>query len=146
MQCRLRSRPHVAARVRLLLMCCSCPHCTSRDTGVCACELCTCAYHLNLVRCALRGCSPWCFVGKRRLDSAIKHAQRELGLVTPVHVQWSPWLLRPRLAVDKTKAVDKKESYTRWLGSAERFDGMVRAITAIGREDDVGITFESAPL
>jgi predicted DsbA family dithiol-disulfide isomerase/predicted GNAT family acetyltransferase len=84
---------------------------------------------------------PWCFIGKRKLDAAVR-VLTAAG-VANVQTRFHPWLLRPKLALNKTKFVNKKRSYLRlFKGSMERFDRMVQELSAIGRGNEVGIEFK----
>ena len=80
-----------------------------------------------------------CYIGKRRLDSAIKQLYDEDGL--DIVVKWHPWLLSPKL-IRRGLVVDKRTSYVKKLGSDARFHDMVKHFEAIGREDDVQINFD----
>ena len=74
------------------------------------------------------------------MESAI--SQIDIGDV-PVITRYRPWLLRPNLARDPTKYVDKRESYIKMFkGDVGRFNAMVKRITDIGLEDDVNIAFK----
>mgnify|MGYP002010056334 CR=1 FL=1 len=74
------------------------------------------------------------------MESAI--SQIDIGDV-PVITRYRPWLLRPNLAREPTKYVDKRESYIKMFkGDVGRFNAMVKRITDIGLEDDVNIAFK----
>ena len=52
-------------------------------------------------------------------------------------------MLRPNLAKEPTKYVDKSKSYIKMFkGNVGRFNAMVKRITDIGLEEDVDISFK----
>lgn len=78
---------------------------------------------------------PWCFIGKRRLDSAI----RQLPGGTTVQTRFHPWLLRPDMALHKQKTMNKKISYLKMFGGNEqKFLKMVAKLNMLGKEEGLG--------
>lgn len=75
---------------------------------------------------------PWCYLGKARLDKAIKSLPENVE----VAVQWRPFELDPTVPPE---GVDNQAMLAEKLGSAERRDEMHAQITALGKE--LGITF-----
>lgn len=61
--------------------------------------------------CAAAPCSPWCYVGKRRLEKAIAQYQDRLD----IEVQWLPYMLNPGAPVE---GADKMEMYNQKFGAA----------------------------
>ena len=47
---------------------------------------------------------PWCFIGKRRLESAITTADAKDGFDPEVRLRWRPYLLYPNIP---TEGVDR---------------------------------------
>ena len=80
-----------------------------------------------------------CYIGKRRLDSAIEQLHGEDGF--DVNVKWYPWILSPK-EIHRGRVVDKRTSYIKKLGSEAHFDAMVKQFKAMGSEDDVQIHFD----
>jgi predicted DsbA family dithiol-disulfide isomerase len=74
---------------------------------------------------------PWCFVGKRRLEGAL----RLLGSAAP-RVAWKPFQLNPGMPLE---GMDRREYRTRKFGSWERSQQLDAQIRAAGEE--VGIEF-----
>ncbi len=79
---------------------------------------------------------PWCFVGKRRVEAALR-LYRERGGAEP-KLTWHPFQLNPDMPPE---GVDRDEYVRRKFG-AERAGQVYGRITAVGRE--VGIPFDFA--
>ncbi len=79
---------------------------------------------------------PWCFVGKRRVEAALR-LYRERGGAEP-KLTWHPFQLNPDMPPE---GVDRDEYVRRKFG-AERAGQVYGRITAVGRE--VGIAFDFA--
>src|SRR3712207_4639559 len=75
---------------------------------------------------------PWCFVGKRRLESAIGL----LGDDAHVNVTWRPFQLNPTLP---REGIDRQEYRARKFGSLARSEALDAQVAAVGRE--VGLDF-----
>jgi predicted DsbA family dithiol-disulfide isomerase len=81
---------------------------------------------------------PWCFVGKRRLESALKlYRERNPDAAEP-KITWHPFQLNPDMPPE---GVDRDEYVRRKFG-AERAGQVYGRITAVGRE--IGIPFDFA--
>jgi len=80
---------------------------------------------------------PWCFVGKRRVEAAIKLAKTnpDFGEVE-FDVRWRPFQLRPN--TPKGKGINKIDMYLQNFGQAW-FESMVSRMKLIG--DSEGIKF-----
>lgn len=74
---------------------------------------------------------PWCFVGKRRLEEALKQ-RPDIAF----DVRWRPYQLDPLVPKE---GVDRKEYMRAKFGDGDRPKGMGDALRAIGTE--VGIPF-----
>lgn len=74
---------------------------------------------------------PWCYVGKRRLESAI---QQWKG--APVEVTWHPFQLDPTIP---EAGLDRVTYLTNKFGDLERTQAMTDRLTEVGAEE--GITF-----
>lgn len=74
---------------------------------------------------------PWCYVGKRRLETAL---QQWKGI--PVEVTWHPYQLDP--TIPKT-GLDRTTYLTNKFGDLERTKTMTDRLTEVGAEE--GITF-----
>ena len=75
---------------------------------------------------------PWCYVGKRRLEAAL----RELPAKTRVSVSWHPFQLNPDMPVE---GMNRMEYCTRKFGSWDRCEEMFVQISSVGKT--VGIDF-----
>jgi predicted DsbA family dithiol-disulfide isomerase len=79
---------------------------------------------------------PWCFIGKRRLESALRlYRERNPGSPEP-KVTWHPFQLNPDMPAG---GVDRDEYVKRKFG-AQRAGQVYGRITAIGKQ--VGIRFD----
>jgi predicted DsbA family dithiol-disulfide isomerase len=75
---------------------------------------------------------PWCYVGKRRLEAALKQWKG-----APVEVKWHPYQLDPSM---RPEGMDRNTYLTNKFGSVERFQEMMDRLTDVGRT--VGIEFD----
>ena len=79
---------------------------------------------------------PWCYIGKRRLESAIAQLREEEPDL-PFEVRWHPFQLNPDLPA---QGVDRKAYLQAKFGGAERAKQVYERVTAAGRS--VGIPFD----
>jgi predicted DsbA family dithiol-disulfide isomerase len=75
---------------------------------------------------------PWCYIGKRRLEAAL----RELPPGTDVAVSWHPFQLNPGMP---PQGMDRNEYRLRKFGDPERCRGLDAQLTEVGKS--VGIDF-----
>jgi len=78
---------------------------------------------------------PFCFVGKRSLEKAIKESQQQHGSAFDVDVRWHPFQLNENLPLS---GVNKREAYIKKMG-AERAKKMEPYMINVGRQ--AGIEF-----
>lgn len=81
---------------------------------------------------------PWCFVGKRRLEAALRSVP-QLSVV----VRWHPFQLDaslPKTGKDRRQYLDDK------FGGAARADAFYDQIRAAGREEGIPFAFEDIAL
>jgi len=74
---------------------------------------------------------PWCYVGKRRLESALAEWDG-----TPVVVEWHPFQLDPTIPAE---GLSRKEYLINKFGSLERIQPMIDNLELAGK--DLGIEF-----
>ncbi len=77
---------------------------------------------------------PWCWIGKRRLETALTH---ERGIAERLDVRWRPWQLAPGLP---TEGVDRRAYYERKFPDADRRRAIESHLLAEG--ETVGIRFD----
>lgn len=78
---------------------------------------------------------PWCYVGKRRLDEAIRQVEERLE----VEVHWHPFQLNPELPPEGREW----EAYARErFGSLERIRETQERLVGLGREVDIPFAFD----
>ncbi len=75
---------------------------------------------------------PWCYIGKRRLEAALKKWKG-----APVQVSWHPYQLDPSM---RPEGMDRDTYLTNKFGSVERVQAMTDRLIAIGKT--VGIEFD----
>ncbi|UVT15214.1 MAG: DsbA family oxidoreductase [Nitrospira sp.] len=78
---------------------------------------------------------PWCYVGKRRLERALK----EWGDESPVDVKWKPFQLNPTMpknGMDRTIYLQTK------FGSLDRFREMEQRLLKAGNQEEIPFAFE----
>ena len=73
---------------------------------------------------------PWCFVGKRRLEKAIKL----LGDSVDVKVTWRPFQLNPWMPKE---GIDRQEYRRAKFGSMERSQQLDARLVAVGASEDI---------
>jgi len=74
---------------------------------------------------------PWCYVGKRRLETALRQWKG-----APVEVTWHPFQLDPTIP---ESGFDRDTYLTNKFGDLERTKAMTERLTEVG--EDEGITF-----
>lgn len=74
---------------------------------------------------------PWCYVGKRRLESALAEWDG-----APVEVEWHPFQLDPTIPAE---GMSRKEYLINKFGSLERIQPMIDSLEMAGKE--LGIDF-----
>ncbi len=74
---------------------------------------------------------PWCYIGKRRLEAALRELPRRAASVS-----WHPFQLNPDMP---REGMDRKDYCTRKFGSWDRCLEMYAQISAVGKT--VGIEF-----
>ena len=74
---------------------------------------------------------PWCYIGKRRIENALKLVED-----VPVEVHWRPFFLNPWVP---REGISREEYLTTKFGSVEAYKGIAgRVVTAAGEE---GLTY-----
>ena len=79
---------------------------------------------------------PWCFIGKRRFETAIAALQAD-GLASDLEVVVRPFQLDPTAPVDETTPVSI--AYAKKFGGPEKAEAILRHVTEVAAAD--GITF-----
>ncbi len=79
---------------------------------------------------------PWCFIGKRRLESALRLYRERSPLAAEPKVTWHPFQLNPDMPAE---GVDRDEYVKRKFG-AGRAGQVYGRVTAVGKQ--VGIPFD----
>ena len=74
---------------------------------------------------------PWCYVGKRRIEAAIKDWKG-----VPIEIEWHPYQLDPTIPAE---GMSRKDYLINKFGSLERIQPMIDNLETVGKE--VGIAF-----
>ena len=82
---------------------------------------------------------PWCFIGKRRLETAIK-ALRGREPALDIAVRWHPFQLNPELPRD---GISRRRYVETKFGGPERAAEIYARITAAGATVDVPFAFDA---
>jgi predicted DsbA family dithiol-disulfide isomerase len=78
---------------------------------------------------------PWCYVGKRRLERALKEWRDDVG----VEVKWRPFQLNPTMPKD---GMDRTAYLTAKFGSLDAFKEMEHHLLEAGRAEQIPFAFE----
>ena len=76
---------------------------------------------------------PWCYIGKRRIESALQEWKG-----APVEINWHPFQLDPTIAKE---GIDRNTYLTNKFGDLERTHEMTDRITAVGQEEGIQFNF-----
>jgi predicted DsbA family dithiol-disulfide isomerase len=82
---------------------------------------------------------PWCYIGKRRLEAAL----RQLPTGTAVSVSWHPFQLNPDMP---PQGMDRKEYCTRKFGSWAKCEELFARISEAGETVGIDFHFERQPI
>jgi predicted DsbA family dithiol-disulfide isomerase len=82
---------------------------------------------------------PWCFIGKRRLETAL----REFPYADEVEVEWRSFELDPRAPRVRDKSLTHNERLAKKYGmSVERAEAMNARLVGIAQEEGLAFDFE----
>ena len=77
---------------------------------------------------------PWCYIGKRRLEAAIKRAG------TAVDIHWRPFQLDPSVP---PAGLDRRAYLERKFGSREKVAAVQRRVVEAGADTDIPFAFDA---
>jgi predicted DsbA family dithiol-disulfide isomerase len=77
---------------------------------------------------------PWCFIGKRKLDSALAELARSEPSID-IKVRWHPFQLNPDLPAE---GIPRASYLARKFGGAERAAGVYARVTDVGDAGELG--------
>ncbi|TDH39512.1 DsbA family oxidoreductase [Pseudohoeflea suaedae] len=78
---------------------------------------------------------PWCYIGKRRLDAALK----DIGADIPLDVRWRPYQLDPTLPKE---GKDRRAYLENKFGGPEAAERAYANVRAAGAEENIPFHFE----
>jgi len=76
---------------------------------------------------------PWCYVGKRRIESALKEWRG-----APIKIEWHPYQLDPTIPAE---GMPRKDYLIKKFGSIERIQPMIDNLESVGKEVGIGFNF-----
>ena len=76
---------------------------------------------------------PWCYVGKRRLESAIKAWKG-----TPIEIEWHPFQLDPNIPEE---GLDRDTYFKNKFGDLEGPLEMTKRLVEVGKEEGISFNF-----
>ena len=79
---------------------------------------------------------PWCYIGKRRFDTAVANL-RARGIEDAIEVTFRSYQLDPRAPLDE--ASPAKDAYAKKFGGTEAAEKILHHVTSVAAQD--GITF-----
>jgi predicted DsbA family dithiol-disulfide isomerase len=81
---------------------------------------------------------PWCYVGKRRLEAALKLA----GLQDTVAVRWPPFELNPTMP---SRGMERKTYLEAKFGSQQAVESVLEHVREAGRQSGIAFAFDRIP-
>ena len=94
---------------------------------------------MNVFRVVSDVICPWCYIGKRRLEAAL----RQLPDTTDVSVSWHPFQLNPGMP---PLGMDKKEYCVRKFGSWARCEELFAQVTEVGKTVGIELRLDKQPI
>src|SRR5690348_9241673 len=82
---------------------------------------------------------PWCYIGKRRLEAALRDLDARDGAPAP-RVRWHPFQLNPDLPAE---GVDRRSYLEAKFGGAARADQIYARVRAAAAETGVELKLDS---
>ena len=82
---------------------------------------------------------PWCYIGKRRLETALDQVRSEMD----VEVRWRPYQLDPTLTKE---GKDRAQYLEEKFGGPEGAEKAYSAVRAAGVEEDIPFAFDKIPV
>lgn len=81
------------------------------------------------------GICPWCFVGKRRLEKALKAVEGQYK----THITWRPFQLNPNMPKE---GMERKAYRTAKFGSWEKSQALDAQVVAVGVTEGISFAFD----
>jgi predicted DsbA family dithiol-disulfide isomerase len=94
---------------------------------------------MNVFRVVSDVICPWCYIGKRRLEAAL----RQLPDTTEVSVSWHPFQLNPGMP---PLGMDKKEYCVRKFGSWAHCEELFAQVTEVGKTVGIELRLDKQPI
>lgn len=84
---------------------------------------------------------PWCYIGKRRFDNAVK-TLRDKGVTEPIEVVFKSYQLDPTAPIGQTSPV--ADAYAKKFGGRERAEQILGHVTKVAAADDIEFNMDVA--
>src|SRR5574338_791589 len=82
---------------------------------------------------------PWCFIGKRRLEAALR---QRAAADTPVTIAWRPYQLNPDMPQD---GLDRRDYLEAKFGGPERAKAVYDRVSRVGAAVGIDFRFDRIP-
>lgn len=84
---------------------------------------------------------PWCYIGKRRFDTALERLKAK-GLTEHIEVVYRSYQLDPSAPTSSTTPA--KDAYAKKFGGQERAEQILRHVTQVAAQDDIVFNMDQA--
>lgn len=84
---------------------------------------------------------PWCYIGKRRFDTAVRQL-RDKGVTEPIDVVFRSYQLDPTAPAGQTSPV--ADAYAKKFGGRERAEQILGHVTKVAAADDIEFNMDIA--
>lgn len=84
---------------------------------------------------------PWCYIGKRRFDTALERLKAK-GITEHIEVVYRSYQLDPTAPTSSTTPA--KDAYAKKFGGQERAEQILRHVTDIAAQDDIVFNMDQA--
>lgn len=84
---------------------------------------------------------PWCYIGKRRFDTALERL-RAKGIIEHIEIVYRSYQLDP--SAPTTSTTPAKDAYAKKFGGQERAEQILRHVTQVAAEDEIVFNMDQA--
>lgn len=84
---------------------------------------------------------PWCYIGKRRFEAAVRQLADQSG-VLDIEVRYRAFILDPSAPIDEVQPV--RDAYARRFGGAEKAAEILRSVTHVAANEGLELRMDQA--
>lgn len=84
---------------------------------------------------------PWCYIGKRRFEAAVRQLADQGG-VLDIEVRYRAFILDPSAPIDEVQPV--RDAYARRFGGAEKAAEILRSVTHVAANEGLELRMDQA--